>query len=105
MRQINLNVEKTSCFVTEAGTTFALTVGMTVDYQSADTNEKSSMGKILEFKYAGFDQCDKASIWMNVKDAQEDKQTEWISVNNWVDKNMPKANASPEPQVPTDLPF
>lgn len=96
-----LNIDKSSCFI---GNT-EIKVGQSIDYESANTNAKPSMGKIVEFKYPGFMQSDKSSVWMLVKDLQEEKESEWISVHNWANKYIPKENGSKEPEIVPDLPF
>jgi len=102
MSNIKLNIDKTSLFVGDK----EIKVGESVDFMSADPFAKPSMGKILEFKYAGFKQSDQTSIWMNIKDLQEEKETEWISVNNWArDFYKQKQDERNQPEADTDLPF
>lgn len=77
-----LDATKTICSLNHDD--IQLKVDQTIDYKSA-TEEKVSMGKIKSFIYAGHDQCDKESIWMNVQDILvEGSSTEWISVNLWL---------------------
>lgn len=59
----------------------SLKVGQNIDYKSA-TDRRTSMGTIQDFKYAGWKQEDKSSVWMRVKDIQG-KESEWISVYVW----------------------
>jgi hypothetical protein len=61
-----------------------LSVNGSMPYMS---NGIVTMGKIIQFKYAGFGQSDTSSIWIYVRDVTEKQSTpEWISFNAWLDK-------------------
>lgn len=92
-----------------------LKVGQNIDYKSA-TEQKISIGKIAAFKYSGYLQENKTSIWMRVVDVEENTKSEWISLTVWQDQSKrgffkkltakpPVTNASTEPEDDDDLPF
>jgi hypothetical protein len=77
-----LNKEKSICKVGNV----ELKINDTIDYKSA-IESPTSMGKILEFKYAGLNQSDTESVWMNIQDmADTNNKTEWISVHVWYEQ-------------------
>lgn len=73
----NLSQDRLSCEID--GVT--LKCDQNIDYKSA-TEKRTSMGKILRFMHSGWQQEDKSSVWMLVKDIQE-STTEWVSVYVW----------------------
>ena len=91
-----------------------LKVGQSIDYKSA-TEHKISIGKIAAFKYSGYQQENKESVWMRVVDVEENTKSEWISLTVWEDQNKkgyfkkltakPVTNASTEQEDDDDLPF
>lgn len=60
-----------------------LQLSQSIDFKSA-TEQRVGVGKILDFKYAGYNQSDKDSAWMLVRDVVEETE-EWISLNVWLE--------------------
>ena len=75
---ITLNEDKSVCNVADG---VELRLQQSIDFKSAVDN-KISIGKIEGFMYAGYEQENKASIWMRLVDV-EDSSSEWISVTVW----------------------
>lgn len=73
-----LSADKTECKVGEV----VLRTDQTIEYKGC-AEVQTSIGKIKEFKYAGYGQEDTASVWMNVHEMNRENQSEWISVDIW----------------------
>lgn len=68
-----------------------LSVNQTIDYLSA-AETKPGVGRIEAFKYAGYNQQDTESAWMNIVEVITDKGTnsrnsEWVSVRVWYEQH------------------
>lgn len=99
-----LNADKTECKIGEV----TLRANQTIDYKTA-TENSISIGRILQFKYAGYQQSDTESVWMNVADMGERAATEWVSVVTWHNQHQaglfttkPKQEAENASAEPTD---
>ncbi len=105
---IKLSKDKTQATIPDGSGQIVIKVGQSIDYQSASEQGVTSIGKILEFKYAGYRQSDTSSPWAKVADVVDPAKTEWISLNNWAATPIPKTvnedHGSEEPDE-EDLPF
>ena len=105
-----LNDDKSICTI--GGLT--LPVNQTIDFKP-QLEERITLGKIVEFKYAGYRQENKSSVWMLLLDLNEKtNRSEWQSVQLWYDRfakqifeqQKPKANdTSAKPANPSQRPF
>lgn len=75
-----LNSGRTECRIL----TYCL-IAETVIYYKASASWVMGVGKIEKFMYAGYQEADKASVWMLIVDAQ-DGQKEWVSVVVWAEQ-------------------
>lgn len=91
-----------------------LKLGDTIEYKpSAD--DTPSMGRIIQFKYAGHLQADTDSVWMNIKDiTTRTGSSDWCSVIVWksyhdrgmfLNNKTELKNDSPKPSNPIQRPF
>lgn len=100
-----LSDDKTKCTIAD----LSLIANTTIDYRASDST-KTSIGKIVSFKYPGYSESDKTSVWMLIADMANDQQREWVSVAVWYEQfcitDKPTENvANHKPANPSNLPF